>query len=452
MGRKPFAIGRTKIKKGRVNENEELNGESYQELNDNTTENVNNHNAKSHVKYKKISESRKKCGPQTELDSFLNSLPKMESHYCRASTNKLYLEPNWISKQAVYEEYCRWSAEKNVKPLSIATFSVTFSKKNLSLFRPKKDDCEVCVGYRTKNLSEDYYNVHIEKKNEARLEKTNDKENENNVFTMDLQSVLLCPKSNVSSLYYKAKLTVHNFTFFNLKTKEVICYLWHESEGGLTANEFASCICDVVTNVCSTPNSKISLYSNGCCYQNRNAILGNALFNLAKLKNITIVQKYLEKGHTQMEADSVHAQIEKQVRKRIFNCPADYVSAIENARKNPSSYSVKYLDHTFFHKYEDLNYFKSIRPGKKAGDPCVVDLRALQYTPLEVSYKLRFKDEWRTLSERGLLQNQALELSDIPPLLTERVPIKKSKYDDLQSLKATLPSDYHSFYDNLPWK
>lgn len=82
----------------------------------------------------------------------------------------------------------------------------------------------------------------------------------------------------------------------------------------------------------------------------------------------------------------------------------------------------------------------------------MVDLRALQYTPLEVSYKLRFKDEWRILPERGLLQNQALELSDIPPLLTERVPIKKSKYDDLQSLKATLPSDYHSFYDNLPWK
>ena len=58
----------------------------------------------------------------------------------------------------------------------------------------------MCVGYRTGNVTEDNYNLHQEKKNEARLEK--DKETEDNVLTMALQSVLLCPKSQVSSLYY----------------------------------------------------------------------------------------------------------------------------------------------------------------------------------------------------------------------------------------------------------
>lgn len=33
----------------------------------------------------------------SELKTFLNSLPKVESHYCRSSNSKLYLEPMWGS-------------------------------------------------------------------------------------------------------------------------------------------------------------------------------------------------------------------------------------------------------------------------------------------------------------------------------------------------------------------
>jgi len=62
-------------------------------------------------------------------------------------------------------------------------------------------------------------------KNEARQEKENDKFSINEVFTMDLQSVLLCPKSNVSSLYYKTKLIVHNFTIYDIKKKIRLLFL-----------------------------------------------------------------------------------------------------------------------------------------------------------------------------------------------------------------------------------
>lgn len=49
------------------------------------------------------------------LNDFLDSLPKMESHYCQKSTSKLYLEPSWKSKQELFREYCRWSSEKKCK-------------------------------------------------------------------------------------------------------------------------------------------------------------------------------------------------------------------------------------------------------------------------------------------------------------------------------------------------
>lgn len=62
------------------------------------------------------------------------------------------------------------------------------------------------------------------------------------VFTMDLQAVKLAPVLQASAIYYKTKLCVHNFTTFNLADKEVSCYLWHEAEGGLEANIFATII------------------------------------------------------------------------------------------------------------------------------------------------------------------------------------------------------------------
>lgn len=96
------------------------------------------------------------------------------------------------------------------------------------------------------------------------------------------------------------------------------------------------------------------MYSDGCGYQNRNVVFSNALLNLAKLHNLRIVQKYLEKGHTQMEVDSVHSQIEKKVRNLTINVSADYVLAMKKACRNPEPYSVNYIDHNFFKNYEKI--------------------------------------------------------------------------------------------------
>lgn len=110
---------------------------------------------------------------------------------------------------------------------------------------------------------------------EARSEKETDKESIHEVYTMDLQSVLLCPKSNVSSQYYKTKLIVHNFSVYDLKRKLRYCFLWSETEVGLTANEFSSIIIyflqKFVINMAKEKDVTIILYSDGCTYQNRNS-------------------------------------------------------------------------------------------------------------------------------------------------------------------------------------
>lgn len=39
------------------------------------------------------------------LQEFFDALPKLESHYCRKDTSKLYLEHNWQSMSQLYREY-----------------------------------------------------------------------------------------------------------------------------------------------------------------------------------------------------------------------------------------------------------------------------------------------------------------------------------------------------------
>lgn len=395
-----------------------------------------------------------------QLQIFLESLPKMESHYCRATTSKLYLEPTWTSKSQLYKFYkSDFCQNQNEKAVSIATFHKEFEKNKLSLYRPKKDLCDTCVSFQTGNISEDVYNKHIKFKDEARAEKHNDKQSQNEVFTMDLQSVLLCPKSNVSSLYYKTKLIVHNFTIYDIKRQKGFCFLWNESEGGLTSNEFTSIIVHFLSEHVEMHNLKkrgtddiqIILWSDGCGYQNRNSTLSNGLLNFTLESGITVIQKYLQKGHTQMEVDSVHSVIERQIRNKKINIPADYVYICKTAcHKNP--YNVKYLTHDFFKKYDHLQFVRSIRPGKAiAGAPTVNDLRALKYSKDGIFFKLCHAEDWQTLPIRLNISNIVpINSIDLPQLYASRLKIKAEKFQHLQILKLSMERDYHDFYDKLP--
>ena len=92
---------------------------------------------------------------------------------------------------------------------------------------------------------------------------------------MDMQTVLLCPRTKASSLYYKTKLQVHNFTLFNLNTKEGYCYLWNETEDDLSSEVFAHLQYRHFERVIKdNPDLKeIVGWSDGCGYQNRNVTM-----------------------------------------------------------------------------------------------------------------------------------------------------------------------------------
>ena len=219
---------------------------------------------------------------------------------------------------------------------------------NLSLFKRQKDQCDTCFGFQTNNISEEY-SAQIERKEAARAEKVNDKqrlEDSSNlkVVTLDLQAVLLCPLLKASALYYKTKLACHNFTIHDMKNRDVICYFWDETQGDLSANSFASCLFDYIESL-DNSIKEIIIHSDSCTYQNRNVTLCNAF-----VKNI--IQKILEKGHTQMECDSVHCTIEHKIGNKLVHSPQGYVDFIKSARSG-QPYTVKYLTYEFFKNFGD---------------------------------------------------------------------------------------------------
>ncbi|KAL4721230.1 hypothetical protein ACJJTC_000405 [Scirpophaga incertulas] len=118
-----------------------------------------------------------------------------------------------------------------------------------------------------------------------------------------------------------------------------------------------------------------------------------------------------------MECDSVHAAIERKLKNGEIHILSDFISVTLEARKNPTPYEAIHVDYSLVKDFSDKSTWRynSIRPGRKAGDQVVVDIRAIKYSP------------------------------------EQPIPIASAKFHHLQQLKAVLPRDCHSFYDNLPY-
>lgn len=393
------------------------------------------------------SETTTRALKSDSVHKWLECVPKVPSHYCRANSSRIYVEESFESFSHMHLVYTSWCQTNNVDAVKRKKFQEILKEKKISIFKPRKDQCDICVGHKQGNIPDDVYQLHIKKKDEARAAKTeaiNKISDDVIVVSMDMQSVLLCPKLLVSEQYYKMKLGLHNYTFHVKNNKNVYLYVWHEGDGGVTANNVTSCIINFIEKYCCQ-YKKVILISDGCAYQNKNKTLCNSLSNLSTAKGIMIEQIILEKGHTMMEVDSVHSTLEKKFKGPIYS-PSDYISRMRDARPS-QPYIVHHIKYTFFLNYEDVpGGFSSIRPGRKTGDATVTDIRGLLYFNGDVKYKLRHTDEWTNLPQRRTNTapiREPISLYDCP------LKIDSTKFSHLQSLKQYMHRDYHLFYENL---
>ena len=65
------------------------------------------------------------------LSKFFNELPKIESHYCRANSNKIYLEPVFTSFADLNEQYKIYYNQNQMPTASLSKCRYYFKEKNI---------------------------------------------------------------------------------------------------------------------------------------------------------------------------------------------------------------------------------------------------------------------------------------------------------------------------------
>ncbi|XP_045763000.1 uncharacterized protein LOC123865809 [Maniola jurtina] len=281
--------------------------------------------------------NHKKLNPELleDIRKHIDMIPKIESHYVRASTSKQYIGGDKTIKD-LYNDFVVQQTETNRDIGNyIAYYKIFTNEFNLGFFEPKKDQCDLCISYNNSNDGlkqdlEEKYLKHLEEKTLCRSEKQTDRQNitkDTKVVIYDLEAVLQCPRGNSSAFYYKSKLNSYNFTLTELLAsgekkayENVHCYFWTEVDAKRGANEIGSCIWEYLKNVCANDAEpkNIIFYSDNCCGQNKNKYIATLYMYAVHYLNIaSITHKFLIRGHTQNEADSVHSLIEKEIKKNL---------------------------------------------------------------------------------------------------------------------------------------
>lgn len=396
---------------------------------------------------------------ETFIRNQILSFPAVESHYCRQSSKKKYLDPclNISIMYRMYKELCH---TENVKIVTFEKYRQIFSEYNLGFFKPKKDQCKKCLAYTSmseeeKKAEEGTYQKHLNRKNEARQARDEDKliakENPKVLaFNFDLQAVLTTPKGSAGQIFYLRKLAVFNFTIYNLGNQNVMCYLWDETKGKRGSNEISSCVNDYIMS--HSEIEAVRMMSDGCGGQQKNSIFAAMCIQLlAEHPSLKVIDhRFFETGHTEMECDSIHSKIEKKAKYVPVYTPEGWAQLIRDARIIPCPFTVKsltfddFLDFKGFSNNMNSFNFNNI-PWKK--------LCCLRYIKenncIKVFYKIEFTDDFIGVDCKKTRGRQ--KQAQLKKAYQNDLPISQAKWKDLDKMcqDLTIPKAYHDFYRSL---
>lgn len=218
---------------------------------------------------------------RTAISDHIDRFPKVESHYCREKSTREYLSPELTKKHMYYMFLKEWVPR--VQAPSFTTYNDVFIKsKNLSIHRPKKDQCSLCMNYHKGNDDlrkelEDAFVKHVIEKDKIRQIKDTCKkeamENSNILCaSFDLQQVIYLPMSKESAIFYKRRLSNYNLTFYNISNKDCHCFLWDETQSKRGSSEISTCVFQALKFYDEQGTKRAYLFADGCSGQNKNSI------------------------------------------------------------------------------------------------------------------------------------------------------------------------------------
>lgn len=208
---------------------------------------------------------------------------------------------------------------------------------------------KTAIDEETRVEAETYKNNHLEMTEASYKEKQKDKclSNSNSytsTISFDLQKCLPTPMLLNGVSFYKRQLQTLNLTLYETTENQSrpICYLWNETIAARGGQEIASCLFKHFFEEIKEEIEIVNLYSDCCPGQNRNIYMAIMFLQVVSIFNsrgrkMTINHKLLQPGHTHMEADSIHAIIEKFKKKSLasIEVPRDWVNLIRMIHRSP---------------------------------------------------------------------------------------------------------------------
>ena len=359
------------------------------------------------------------------------------------------------------------------------TYRKAVSAAHISFAQPDSDICDECAYYEHAEKTEQNeaesvrHKAMAQKAREAyRVDSETAWPNDTVVYAADLQKVLLLPVlHDLKSCIFTSRLVVFNETFARMgkdicSDKKNFLLLWDESTACRKKEDIASAYHTIIDHH-RDADTFIFLLDN-CSAQNKNWALYSMLLmlvNSTRESPSEITLKYLVPGHTHMLADSVHAQIEKRLRRTRDICDLnDLINVMDLSGKRNKVFPLQ------------INHFRNwpnniVARTKRNQLPLLTDVvqarfvrgdeRLFYKTDLDgeevaidvVKKAAAFK---KKTSPRKLhpakAANSTLIFEDkIPP--TREIPrgiavFKKKKV--LANLAPLMPSSRRAFWQNLP--
>ena len=122
-------------------------------------------------------------------------------------------------------------------------------------------------------------------------------------MSFDLLKVRLTLYGGNREFFYVSKLSVSNFTCYNLCKKQSYCFMWYETVAMRGASEVSSCLFLLLKDICKIPGLNLTLFTDNYIGQSRNRylfkMLSIAAMTVANISAIELI--FLEKVTLKMK-------------------------------------------------------------------------------------------------------------------------------------------------------
>lgn len=403
-----------------------------------------------------------------EINSHINSFPKVDSHYCRKTTKRQYLSP-LLSIEEMYRLYVQQRQGKEGKTASLSSYKRVFYPKNLAFHRPKKDQCSTCSGYYRASVKTEImkmnhalHRAEVDAvrayRDQVKSEVIDDKTVAAACF--DLEEVLPIPKANEGEIYYKRQLNNYNLSVYGFHDKSGHNYLWNETCAKRGANDIGSCVSKYLEELKTKHYTKVKLLSDSAGGQNRNRPFMAMLWWACQILQFEeISHTFFVRGHSENECDSIHSCIERHSKHIDVYTTDQWATVIQGAKKTNPRYQVSqmaqedFLDFKNFSRSfinmnkdtekESVMYTKIRQYTVRKGDPCV----EIKYSMNATGEETRQMD----LFKSGRRESDFNVVLDLDHAYSGKIALDANKVKDLMYMCANsiIPAAYHVFFKNI---